>query len=1112
MQEGDENIKLSEETQDNSILRIRCKAFNLQVVPVIDTASQLSIIPDHIFEEMKESAAEMGANIFTLPVKNIKIKTVATTSIMTVKAQAILRLYIDNNFYVSTNFFIFSSKHMDSIIFGADILRKYKSIINYKDNKITFHHLNNTVSTNLLNINDMSNAENQISDTRLIGLNNILPKDNDNIEDWQLSDTFIAHPLENNVNVENDFDVLFTNKINEVIQFQKESNSFTDKQCKRLCSIFHNNKQVFQNKIGTIPNYLATFELMDEPVYNHKVYPCPEKLQSKMQDYISELLDKDIIEYANSNFISPLIPIKKPDGSIRGCLDLRTLNTYVKNRRTAPQTMEQILKRFSSKKFFSTFDISSGYQNILVEESLRDYLAFNFNGQTYRYKKLPFGLKTSQAIFVHAMNEIFHTDSSKNIFSYVDDFVICTSTFDEHCKEIDNFLSKAKKYNIPLQLKKSCFLNSSIRFLGQQITPNGCSMLEENIAVIKNFPKPHNVKSLQKFLGLINYYKNYNDNQSKIIMPLTNLLKKNVQWKWGVNEDKCFQEIKDKFLKHTVLSHPNFDEPFYIFADASHHTVAGALSQFVEGHLRPIAFYSRTLNKSELNYSTCEKELLAIVSCLLKWKYILDSTKIVVYTDHQAIKYLRLSHINNSRLLRWILAIQEFDAEFRYVKGEDNKVADILSRLQHNDNKIGSDQDIFTIFQIINTNTELESILKNLTQKQLADERIKQVIRKMQLKDTKIRQLFQYHNNILFRKDKNNKYSIILPESLFIPIIDYFHESYAHIGRFKLAKRITESFYIPNINKVIADRLKSCDICQRTKPVKQAFLVNYKPIVATHKLQTCFIDIFGPLPRGKGRYGAQYGLIIVDTFTKYTKIYTLYKATSDRILKCIINDYIKNVGKPEKIISDNGSQFTSRKFKDTLETLGIKVRNISLFHPQSNPSERYIQNVKQALKIYCNSKHDQWPEIIPYAEQQINVTVNHLPNQIPYELMFEKQLTYEEKQIINFPQQHNNFNINVLNETVRVHVKKETQRRITKFKNKQVKEKEFKIGDKVLIRTHFLSSKVNKIASKLMHIFAGPYTIIDKVGHSAYKIQLNRNKTAIYNTSLMRPYFSRNDT
>ena len=223
---------------------------------------------------------------------------------------------------------------------------------------------------------------------------------------------------------------------------------------------------------------------------------------------------------------------------------------------------------------------------------------------------------------------------------YVDDILITSVTWDEHYSRIKLVLKKLHQNNITLKLDKSKFITNELQFLGFILSETGITPSPEKVGAIQNFPKPKNLRQLQSFLGIYNYYWKFQQNYSELTSRFQHLLSKKNKWKWGQSDDANFSLIKNKFLNSVMLHHPNFNKRFFMNCDASNVSLGVELYQEdMEGNHLVVSFASRVLNHCERNYTVTEKELLSVVFACLKFRTYILGFPVTVRTDHKAIPF-----------------------------------------------------------------------------------------------------------------------------------------------------------------------------------------------------------------------------------------------------------------------------------------------------------------------------------------------------------------------------------------------------------------------------------------------------------------------------------------
>lgn len=302
---------------------------------------------------------------------------------------------------------------------------------------------------------------------------------------------------------------------------------------------------------------------------------------------------------------------------------------------------------------------------------------------TALFKVMPFGLCNAPATFQRLMNTLLSDLIDKCVCVYLDDIVIYSKTLDEHVEHIRQVLDRLNLEGLKLNLNKCCFAKKKISFLGHIVGENGIFMDPTKVESINKFLLPKNTTELKSFLGLCSYYRKFIQDFAKTAYPLNCLLKNEKQFLMGEKEIEAFEVLKSKIMAQPVLQSASFDRPFVLATDASVFAVGAVLSQIGEdGQEHPVQFIIRGLSKHELNYSTGEKECLAIIYSLKKFRHYLLGGRFVLITDHQSLKALLNTPEPSGKFARWTVQIQEFDYELVYRPGKLNHVADALSRLQ----------------------------------------------------------------------------------------------------------------------------------------------------------------------------------------------------------------------------------------------------------------------------------------------------------------------------------------------------------------------------------------------------------------------------------------------
>ncbi|XP_046612225.1 uncharacterized protein LOC124301349 [Neodiprion virginianus] len=422
----------------------------------------------------------------------------------------------------------------------------------------------------------------------------------------------------------------------------------------------------------------------DAPIHT-KQYRHPRVHKDEIQKQVTKLLDQNIITHSSSPYNSPvwIIP-KKSDASgekkWRMVIDFRKLNEKTIGDAYPLPNIVDILDQLGSAKYFSTFDLASGFHQIPMDPDHSAKTAFSTPHGHFEYTRMPFGLKNAPSTFQRLMDQVLSGLQGTDMFVYLDDIVIYSRSLEEHETKFRKLMKRLSDAGLTLQPDKCEFLRKEVAYLGHVITQNGLKPNPEKISAIKNYPVPKNPKQIKQFLGLIGYYRRFIPNLSKIARPINNLLKKNSPFLWTAEHQFAFETLRDSLCREPILQYPDFEKPFVLTTHASKYAIGAILSQDKDGEDLPIAYASRVLQKAEINYSVSEKEFLAVVYAVKHFRPYLYGRTFTLVTDHEPLKWIKNVRDPTSRLMHWRLKLEEYSYVTKHKKGIANSNADALSR------------------------------------------------------------------------------------------------------------------------------------------------------------------------------------------------------------------------------------------------------------------------------------------------------------------------------------------------------------------------------------------------------------------------------------------------
>ncbi|KAL5469541.1 hypothetical protein EMCRGX_G030811 [Ephydatia muelleri] len=340
----------------------------------------------------------------------------------------------------------------------------------------------------------------------------------------------------------------------------------------------------------------------------------PHALQETVKLEVKKMLKDGVIRESNSPWSSPIVMIKKKDGSWRFCVDFRKVNSMTQKDAYPLPRIDEALEALTGSQFFTTLDLASGYWQVEMEEADRKKTAFSTREGHFEFNVMPFGLTNAPATFQRLMECVLAGLTYEQCLIYLDDIVVFSVTFDQHLERLKMVFHHLAEAGLKLKPSKCHFAKSEIRYLGHIVSRQGIQADPDKTSAMISFPVPSDIKELRQFLGLTNYYRRFIKGYSSIAEPLHKLTRKTEGgFKWNSECQNAFQHLKHLLVSPPILAYPQFQLPFVVASDASGCAIGAVLSQEHEGEEKVIAYWSRQLSKAERNYSTIEREALAVV-------------------------------------------------------------------------------------------------------------------------------------------------------------------------------------------------------------------------------------------------------------------------------------------------------------------------------------------------------------------------------------------------------------------------------------------------------------------------------------------------------------------
>lgn len=727
----------------------------------------------------------------------------------------------------------------------------------------------------------------------------------------------------------------------------------TSRDVSKLPAGFEHFEDLFSPGLGLVKNQTHTITVRrNVPPVQAKLRRLPITLRDVVTAEILKLEQQGVIERVSaSEWVSPIVVVKKKEGGIRMCVDLRAPNKAIVVDSFPLPHIDELLNSLSGASHFSKLDLASAYYQVRLDPKSRDLTAFITHEGLFRFTRVCFGLASAPAAFQKIMSNILK--DCKGVQFYLDDVIVYGSSQQEHDENLHTVLQKISQAGMKLN-KKAVFSVQELTFLGHRLSAGGLAPLPSKIDVVLNFPAPCDPSQLKAFLGLVEYYSKFIQHCATIVEPLRRLLRKGVTFVWSSEADTSFQQIKACIQQAPILTMFDPCLPVVVSTDASNYGLGAVLQQQHGSQLRTVAFASRSLTEAERKYSTGEKEALAILWACEKWHIYLWGRQFTIRTDHQALVTLMSTQgagVRPLRISRWVARLFNYNFVMEYRKGTDNVVADALSRLPVHDTEDGTTfrEEIVSIVcasltekdfqEATSRDPALREVMKYTSSSWPEEGKLSPELRSYFV----LRDQLSVVDGLLFQGEK-----IIVPPSLRDKVIQIGHETHQGISR--TTSFIKELYWWPHIAENIKNVIQHCTVCHSTDKPAKASPAPLQPVAFPSRSWTKLaIDIVGPFEQAPPK--ERYFITLVDYHSKWPEV-----ASSHNVTTASVVDFLKSIfsreGLPLEITTDNGPQFTSHEFNQFLQTNGIKHVKSSLYHPQGNGQvERFNRVLKSVIQL-----------------------------------------------------------------------------------------------------------------------------------------------------------------
>ena len=848
----------------------------------------------------------------------------------------------------------------------------------------------------------------------------------------------------------------------------------------------------------------------------------PLAKRDQARELLQKMMERDVIEPSDSPWASPIVLVRKKDGSTRFCVDFRRLNAVTKRDAYPIPRIDDTLDTLAGSRWFSTLDLLSGYWQVELDPKDREKTAFSTQEGLYHFKVMPFGLTNAPATFQRLMDAVLAGLQWKICLVYLDDIIILGRTFEEHLHHLQEVFDRLRQSGLKLKIAKCSLFQKEVCYLGHVVSNKGVATDPSKTDKVAHWPAPTSQRDVQQFLGLANYYRRFVKNFATIAKPLHRLTEKNAPFKWTEECQASFEELRQRLTSAPVLAFPDFSREFILDTDASDVGIGAVLSQQGENGEQVIAYASRALTKPERRYCVTRRELLSAVTFIHHFRPYLLGRHFTLRSDHQSLVWLHNFREPEGQLARWLERLQEFDFTVIHRKGSRHQNADAMSR--------GPCQQCGRLEIGTLEATEMSDTAAVLEEKSSTD------IRALQQQDADLGSLLQaveagqkpsaagtsasreycrllqqwdqltVRDGLLHRRHENDQgtlkhLQLVVPKSLRQSVLQELHGgvSGGHMGEEKTANRLKERFYWPGHWQDVRSWCRSCASCATRKmsgPQRRAPLQN---IQAGYPLQLVAVDLMGPFPDNGS--GNTYILVAADYFTRWVEAYAIHNQEAKTVALKLVEEFFCRFSLPERLHSDQGRQFESHLISHICQLLKIRKTRTTPYHPQSDGLvERMNRTILSMLAICAKDHPTDWERHLRQVCLAYNSSLHPTTGYTPFFLMFGRQarlpidLAYGTSSPIHDSPDEYVVHLQESFQEAYENVRQQTGRQLQRQKelyDQKVHGRPLNVGDLVWLHSPAVPRSRSK---KLHHHWMGPFEVVTKLSDVTYRIRHTRNR------------------
>ncbi|CAB4039251.1 Transposon Ty3-G Gag-Pol poly [Paramuricea clavata] len=919
----------------------------------------------------------------------------------------------------------------------------------------------------------------------------------------------------------------FINKLKQ----QFRAPHLSQQQQQELMSVIIANADVFSSDkydLGRTQTHQHDIALKEQKIIFRKQFRIPQEHIPVLQEHTEKLLALGVIKHSNSKFNSPVFCVPKKDGSLRIVIDYRDLNRISQPDYYVTKTIDDCIDIIGKNKstIFSSLDLTSGFHQMPLTQHAQEYTAFSVPEMgSFQWTTSPFGLFGCPASFSRLMDKVM--SGLPHTLCYLDDTLIHSNTWPGHLLHLQQTFDRLRLHNLKLNMAKCSFAQQELNYLGFNLSKLGITPGYEKAKTIANASPPDSKKKILEFLGLANYFRRHVENFGVISQHLSNLTKKDSEWKGGPlpeNALQAFNKLKQALSAAPVMAYPDPNLTFHLTVDAATGDqqkpggLGAYLSQFHNGVEKVIAYASRGLKQHEKNYPPFLLEMQAAVYGIDHFYVYLTNRHFELHTDHKPLQKLSTQHTKTLNRLQEMMLTYDFN--INYKQGSLNVVSDYCSRnvaaishqtTQDATNFFDMDPKDMHILQM--ADPELNALFAYVNNREAPPPPFRNFVRHHAINTL-------LHDDLLFTTQKvrgETRFLLFLPTALQDDVIKMAHNSQlaGHNGIFKTVNCVNQNYYFSGLQAAVEKHIKACISCQKGRNFGKNPTAPIIPLPQENgPNQRVHVDLYGPL---KSDSDAKYVLVMTDAFSKYVELAAIPNKEAKTVATAIFDKWICRHSVPITILSDGGREFCNNIFSELLTKLGTTHLTTTPRHPQCNAQvEQFNRTMTRYLRAFTDDNTLDWPNYLSALMFSYNTAIHKAIKTSPFRLLYNcaPRLPFfdaDAPKTIFLPNTHAQEQLLQIQRAREIAQEENMSFRdaYTHFFNQNRPTPNFSIGQKVLLHAPNLVTRARNL--KLANPWVGPFSITRVFDNHNLAIVNDANKKQTFRVHFdrVKPFHSK---